>query len=87
MKESQLNNFLQLLERVANSSPFYKNKFEREGINYRDIRTYKDIQKLPFTTKEELLEAYPLGLMAVDESEVVRIHSSSGTTGKPVIIP
>ena len=87
MKESQLNKFLQLLEIVANSSPFYKNKFEREGINYRDIRTYEDIQKLPFTTKEELREAYPLGLMAVDESEVVRIHSSSGTTGKPVIIP
>lgn len=87
MNRNQLHLFLQLLERVNQRSPFYREKFRKAGVAVGDVRTYADIQKLPFTTKEELREAYPLGLMAVDESEVVRIHSSSGTTGKPVIIP
>ena len=87
MNNNQLHLFLQLLKRVDKRSPFYKEKFKNNGIDVADIKSYEDIKKLPFTTKEELREAYPLGLMAVDETEVVRIHSSSGTTGKPVIIP
>ena len=51
------------------------------------MKSQKDFEQLPFTTKSDLREAYPLGLLAVPESEVVRIHSSSGTTGTPVIIP
>lgn len=86
MKETQLKMFRQLLERAGGSS-FYQNKFANCGVNWQDIRSYEDIQQLPFTTKEELRQAYPLGLMAVDESHIVRIHSSSGTTGKPIIIP
>lgn len=87
MNERQWADFLQLLKRVADHSTFYQHKFQKEGVDERDVRTMADFRRLPFTTKEELREAYPLGLMAVDEREIVRIHSSSGTTGKPVVIP
>lgn len=87
MRREQLESFKELLERLSENSPFYKNKFKTSGININDIRSPEDICELPFTTKEELREAYPLGLQAVPDEEVVRIHSSSGTTGKPVIIP
>lgn len=87
MREKQFALFQKLLERLAGNSPFYKEKFRLAGINIQDIRTPEDIRKLPFTTKEELRDAYPLGLQAVPDEQVVRIHSSSGTTGKPVIIP
>ena len=69
----------------AKRSPFYAKHFE--GIEPEDIKTETDFHKLPFTGKEDLREAYPLGLCAVPEEDVVRIHSSSGTTGMPVIIP
>ena len=64
---------------------FYKEKFD--GIDVDSIQSQEDFEKLPFTWKGDLREAYPLGLMAVPEEEIVRIHSSSGTTGTPVIIP
>jgi phenylacetate-CoA ligase len=76
-----------LIERVSRYSPFYQKKFKESGILAEDLLGRADFQKLPFTYKEELREAYPLGLQAVTDREVVRIHSSSGTTGKPVIIP
>lgn len=64
---------------------FYKHKLE--GINVDDIKSQEDFEKLPFTWKGDLRDAYPLGLQAVPDEEIVRIHSSSGTTGTPVIIP
>jgi phenylacetate-CoA ligase len=64
---------------------FYKQRFK--GINVKDIQSRKDFEKLPFSDKEDLREAYPLGLLAVDDEKIIRIHSSSGTTGTPVIIP
>ncbi|WP_292463966.1 phenylacetate--CoA ligase [Methanolobus sp.] len=76
-----------LLQRVMQGSPFYQEKFRREGIDIGQINTLQDITKLPLTTKEELRDAYPLGLQAVPDEKIVRIHSSSGTTGSPVIIP
>lgn len=75
------NSFQTLKER----SPFYARKFE--GIDLRDVKTQQDFQKLPFTDKADLREAYPLGLAAVPQEQIVRIHSSSGTTGTPVIVP
>jgi len=69
----------------AQKGEFYKKRFA--GINAGDIKTKEDFEKLPFTDKEDLREAYPLGLAAADEEKIVRIHSSSGTTGTPVIIP
>lgn len=76
-----------LLKRVVENSYFYQKKFREANIDIEDIKSLKDLKLLPFTNKEELRDAYPLGLQAVPDSEVVRIHSSSGTTGKPIIIP
>lgn len=66
-------------------SDFYARKFE--GIDLGDVQTQEDFEKLPFSEKDDLRSAYPLGLQAVPDEEIVRIHSSSGTTGTPVIIP
>ncbi len=87
MREVQFSLLTKLLKNVAQNSPFYRQKFSSLGICPEDIRSESDFEKLPFTTKEELRDAYPLGLQAVPDEKVVRIHSSSGTTGKPVIIP
>jgi phenylacetate-CoA ligase len=76
-----------VIKHVAKSSPFYQKKFKDSNIDVEKIESLEDLKFLPFTYKEELRDAYPLGLKAVSENEVVRIHSSSGTTGKPVIIP
>ncbi len=76
-----------LLERVNQYSSFYQKKFKENGFDPQDFSASADFGKLPFTYKEELREVYPLGLQTVPDREVVRIHSSSGTTGKPVIIP
>ncbi|WHH60324.1 phenylacetate--CoA ligase [Petroclostridium sp. X23] len=87
MRREQFNQFKTLLKRLSENSPFYRRKFEEYGIDINKVQSMEDIQYLPFTTKEELRDAYPLGLQAVPDEDVVRIHSSSGTTGKPVIIP
>ena len=73
------------LKRLVQTGHFYGKRIE--GIDIDAIQTAEDFEKLPFCSKEDLREAYPLGLMAVPEEEIVRIHSSSGTTGTPVIIP
>jgi phenylacetate-CoA ligase len=69
----------------AREGAFYRKRLE--GIDPGDIKDRKDFEGLPFTEKDDLREAYPLGLLATDEKNIVRIHSSSGTTGTPVIIP
>ena len=85
MTEEQLALIKDLIDRLTAGSGFYSKKFE--GVNGGDINTEEDFRKLPFTCKSELRDLYPLGLMAVPEDKIVRIHSSSGTTGTPVIIP
>lgn len=87
MKAEQFTKLKALLQRVQQQSPFYKNKFKAAGFDIDAIQDPADIIHIPFTTKEELREAYPLNIQAVPDEEVVRIHSSSGTTGKPIIIP
>jgi len=67
-------------------SPFYRRKFKEAGIDVDKIKKPEDIEKLPFTTKQELREAYPLKMLCVPKEEVVRIQMSGGTTGQPVII-
>lgn len=72
---------------LALKTPFYKKRLSKAGITYAsDIKTLADLDKIPFTTKNDLREAYPKGLLAVPESEVVRLHTSSGTTGIPTVI-
>ncbi|MBQ9538337.1 MAG: phenylacetate--CoA ligase [Treponema sp.] len=84
--QKQLEQVRIQIERVKKmDGGFYANKFK--DINPQDIKTQEDFLKLPFSSKEELRSAYPLGLAAVSDEKIVRIHSSSGTTGAPVIIP
>lgn len=85
MSQMQLDMLKVQLKKVMKHSPFYQEKFK--GIDVENITCQEDFEKLPFTWKGDLREAYPLGLMAVPEEEIVRIHSSSGTTGTPIIIP
>lgn len=87
MREVKEELFLQQIKNAYENSPFYRRKYQELGIDVDDIKSLADIKKLPFTTKEELRQAYPLGLTSTDERKIVRIHSSSGTTGIPVIIP
>lgn len=82
-----LKNLQRFVKRLEEKSPFYQQRFKKAGIVAADIKTMADFEKLPFTDKGDLRNAYPLGLQAVPDREVVRIHSSSGTTGQPVIIP
>ncbi|MCL6639209.1 MAG: phenylacetate--CoA ligase [Firmicutes bacterium] len=83
----QENTLREFVPRLYANSPFYRRKLDEAGVNPEEIRTIGDLGRVPFTTKHELREGYPLGLIAVPEEQVVRIHSSSGTTGKPIIVP
>ena len=85
MREEQLGAIAAELATLKERSAFYAEKFA--GIELGDVKTQADFEKLPFTDKGDLRKAYPLGLAAVPQEEIVRIHSSSGTTGTPVIIP
>ncbi|HHW60505.1 MAG TPA: phenylacetate--CoA ligase [Syntrophomonadaceae bacterium] len=72
--------------RVYTFVPYYRKKMEEAGVAPVDIQSLEDINKLPFTTKQDLRDNYPFGLFAVPMTEVIRIHSSSGTTGKPTVV-
>lgn len=85
MDDEQLRMILAGLSDLKERSPFYREKYK--DIDLSAVKTAEDFRRLPLTDKHELRDAYPLGLQAVPEKEVVRIHSSSGTTGLPVIIP
>lgn len=87
MRIEQFELLKTLIEKLEKNSPFYKNKLGPSGMGVADLKAPEDFKKFPFTVKEELRDAYPLGLQAVPDEEIVRIHSSSGTTGKPVMIP
>ena len=85
MTDEQLKLITTKLSTIKDCSPFYAEKFK--DIDPSDVCTQEDFEKLPFSEKDDLRRVYPLGLQAVPDEEVVRIHSSSGTTGTPVIIP
>ena len=75
-----------IVEHVYHNTPFYRKKMQELGITPDDINSIDDIVKLPFTTKYDLRDNYPFGLCAVPMSQIVRIHASSGTTGKPTVV-
>lgn len=85
LREIQLQRLKEIVKRVYEKVPFYRKKFDEAGIKPEDIRSLEDIKYLPFTSKNDMREAYPFGLFAVPLSEIVEIHTSSGTTGKPVV--
>ena len=82
----QLRRLKATLDRVYATVPFYRNRFERAGITPGDIRSFEDLQQLPFTTKQDLRDNYPFGMFATPMDNVVRIHASSGTTGQPTVV-
>lgn len=82
----QLRRLQNTLSRVYATVPFYQQKFQEAGITPADIRSLDDLRYLPFTTKQDLRDNYPYGMFAVPMSNVVRIHASSGTTGKPTVV-
>ncbi len=86
IEQLQLERLQATLNRVYKSVTCYRNKFNEQGIVPEDVQSLADLAKLPFTTKEDLRLNYPYGMFAVPLREVVRIHSSSGTTGKPTVV-
>ena len=73
------------VKRVWDNCEYYRNKMKDKGVEYGDIKSADDLWKLPFVTKDDLREAYPYGLMSSPLSDCIRIHSTSGTTGKRVL--
>lgn len=82
----QLKRLQALVERVYANVPHYRKKMDDAGVKPEDIKSLDDLRRLPFTTKEDLRENYPFGLFAVPLERVVRVHASSGTTGKPTVV-
>ena len=86
LREIQSIRLKKMAEYVYHNTPFYRKKFQEMGLEPGDIKSIDDITKLPFTNKLDLRDNYPFGLAAVPMSQIVRIHASSGTTGKPVVV-
>lgn len=86
METLQLSRLKETVARVYKKVPYYRAKMEQAGVTPEDIQTLADLQKLPFTTKQDMRDTYPFGLFAVPQDELVRIHASSGTTGKPTVV-
>lgn len=86
LREQQTQRLIRTVRYVYQNVPYYRNKMQEKGMLPGDIRTLEDLSKLPFTTKQDLRDNYPYGLFAVPLSEIVRIHASSGTTGKPTVV-
>lgn len=86
MRKLQSIRLKRVIERVYHNTPFYRKKMQELNITPDDIQSIEDITKLPFTVKQDLRDNYPFGLMAAPMSEIVRLHASSGTTGKPVVV-
>jgi phenylacetate-CoA ligase len=82
----QLKRLQAVIERVCANVPFYKESFCRAKVKSADVRSLDDLQRLPFTTKQDMRDSYPYGLFAAPLEEIVRIHASSGTTGKPTVV-
>ncbi|EPR13329.1 phenylacetate--CoA ligase family protein [Ruminiclostridium papyrosolvens] len=86
MKELQLERLKNIVRVAYENVPMYKRKFDEIGLRPEHIQTLKDIEKIPFTTKNDLRDNYPYGLFAVPLKKIVRLHASSGTTGKPIVV-
>ena len=86
IKSLQSFRLSQTVRRVYENVPYYRARMEKAGVIPDDIRTVEDLHKLPFTIKQDLRDTYPYGMFAVPMDEVVRLHASSGTTGKQIVV-
>jgi phenylacetate-CoA ligase len=86
LEQLQIERLQTTLNRVYRSVAFYKEQFDRYNVNIEKIKSVTDLQNIPFTTKKDLRESYPYDMFAVPLRDIVRIHSTSGTTGKPIIV-
>ena len=86
LEQLQLERLQSTLYRVGTHVPFYKKKFDELKFNYDDVRSLDDLRRLPFTIKQDLRDNYPYGLFAVPLRDVVRVHSSSGTSGQATVV-
>ncbi len=82
----QLERLKWVVSRCYNNVPFYHNRLDKAGVTPDKIKTLSDIQYIPFTTKDDIRDTYPYGLFAAPMKDIVRIHASSGTTGKPTVV-
>jgi len=86
MERLQVERLRAGIERMSKAVPFYRAKLSEAGVTADSIRSLEDLARLPFTTKRDLRDHYPFGLLAVPMKEVIRLHASSGTTGKPTVV-
>ncbi len=86
IEELQLERLKETVSRVYEKVEPYRLKMQEKGVKPEDIKTLKDLSKLPFVTKQDMRDTYPFGLFAVSKDKLVRIHASSGTTGKPTVV-
>lgn len=85
MEELQLERLQKVVKLAYENVPYYTKSFDDKGVKPEDIETLKDIEKLPFTSKTDLRDAYPFGMFAVPTDDIVEVHTTSGTTGKPTV--
>lgn len=86
LRDTQVKRLKWSLKHAYDNVPFYRQSFAKAGVHPDDIQTLADLAKLPFTTKADLRDNYPFGMLATPMSEIVRIHASSGTTGQPTVV-
>lgn len=86
LEELQLQRLQQTLRHAYENVPFYRKSFDEAGIKPDSVKSLDDLQKVPFTVKQDLRDNYPFGMFAVPAEKVVRLHASSGTTGKPTVV-
>ncbi len=86
MDAIQSERLIQTVKRIYHNIPAYRSKMQKKGLAPGDVKSVKDISKLPFTNKSDLRDNYPFGMFTVPMSEIVRVHASSGTTGKPTVV-
>ena len=86
LRELQTERFAFIIRRAYENVPFYRKRMDDKNVKPEDFRTLDDVKKLPFTIKADLRDTYPFGLFASPLKDIVRLHASSGTTGKPIVV-
>ena len=86
LRSLQLGRMQEVVRRAYEGVPHYRASFDAAGVHPGDLRHLEDITKFPLTAKEDLRQNYPFGMFAVPMEQIVRIHASSGTTGKPTVV-